>query len=38
MKVLERYKSEEGKAIYKIRQHTAEVYQADCKYRGEYSI
>lgn len=34
-KVLERYKSEEGQATYKIRQHTAEVYQADCKYNGK---
>jgi transposase len=34
-KVLERYKSKEGKTIYKVRQHAAEVYQADCKYNGK---
>ena len=34
-KVLERYKSDKGKVLYKKRQHTAEVYQADCKYNGK---
>jgi transposase len=36
-KVLEKYKSDAGKEIYKKRQHTAEVYQADCKYNGKMS-
>jgi len=35
-RTLERYKSEEGKALYKKRAHAAETYQGDLKQNGKF--